>query len=159
MIVNVSTRSHQSKSIIRTRAKSINLRCDLLDDIQETACCSSITADFAKRAKRTAEFAAAKNIDARSLGWREKPDDFSRCLVLAGQADPKKDSRAARCGCGIAKRNVSGLRSTGSEADTESLYSQVMVFTAGTRTAKTREDVQYRRARAVTIVAVLTNDG
>jgi hypothetical protein len=152
MIVTVSTLL--VIKVNHTRAKCINLRSDLLDDIQETSLQSSIAAEFAKRAKRTAEFAAAKNIDGRGVGWREKLD----ALFLRGTRIPKEDKvalRVARPGCGIAKKNVTGLRSTswvglspaapgsshcarsdmvgdgGSEADTVSLYSQVTVCRHG----------------------------
>jgi hypothetical protein len=137
-----------------TRAKSINLRSDLLDDIQETSLQSSIAAEFAKRAKRTAEFAAAKNIDGRGVGWREKLD----ALFLRGTRIPKEDKvalRVARPGLRnreeerhraalnkLGRSEPSSTRSShcarsdmvrdgGSEADTESLYSQVTVCRHG----------------------------
>ena len=99
----------------------------------------------AKRAKRTAEFAAAKNIDGRGVGWRAKLGSlFSR-----GTRIPKEDKVALRVarlqnleeerhmvalnklGLGPAAPGSSHyarsdmVRGGGSEVDTESLYSQV----------------------------------
>jgi len=101
----------------------------------------------AKRAKRTAEFAAAKNIDSRGAGWREKLGSlFSR-----GARIPKEDKaalRVARLRNREEERHMVALnrlglspaaaaagsshyarsdmvRGDGSEVDTESLYSQV----------------------------------
>lgn len=94
----------------------------------------------AKRAKRTAEFAAAKNIDARGAGWRARLGSlFSR-----GARIPKEDKVALRVaqlrnreeerhmvvlnklGVSPTAYAHSGMvRSGRSEADTESLYSQV----------------------------------
>jgi hypothetical protein len=103
----------------------------------------------AKRAKRTAEFAAAKNIDSRGVGWRAKLGSlFSR-----GQRIPKQDkvalsierlrnreeerhmavlnklglSPAASSGLYVPRSDMlrGGGGGGGSEVDTESLYSQV----------------------------------
>lgn len=98
-----------------------------------------------KRAKRTAEFAAAKNIDPRGVGWREKLGSlFSR-----GARIPKEDKVALRVeqlrnreeerhmvalnklGLSPAAPGSSHyarsdmVRAGGTEADTESLYSQM----------------------------------
>ena len=99
----------------------------------------------AKRAKRTAEFAATKNIDARGVGWRAK---FSS-LFSRGARIPKEDKVALRVErlrnreeerhmVALNKLGVSPaapgsthyarsdmVRGGGSEVDTESLYSQV----------------------------------
>lgn len=97
----------------------------------------------AKRAKRTAEFAAAKNIDSRGVGWRAKLGSlFSR-----GPRIPKEDKVAlsiARLRNREEERHMAALNKlglspealgpshyaprsvvVGSEVDTESLYSQV----------------------------------
>ena len=95
----------------------------------------------AKRAKRTAEFAAAKNIDSRGVGWRARLGSlFSR-----GERIPKEAKVALRVerlrnreeerhmvalnklGLGPAAAPGSShlVRGGGSEVDTESLYSQV----------------------------------
>jgi hypothetical protein len=99
----------------------------------------------AKRSKRTAEFAAAKNIDSRGVGWRSKLGSlFSR-----GTRVPKEDKVALSIERlrnreeerHMAMLNELGLstgapgsshyarsdmvRGGGSEVDTESLYSQV----------------------------------
>jgi hypothetical protein len=99
----------------------------------------------AKRSKRTAEFAAAKNIDSRGVGWRSKLGSlFSR-----GTRVPKEDKVALSIKRlrnreeerHMAMLNELGLstgapgsslyarsdmvRGGGSEVDTESLYSQV----------------------------------
>ena len=96
----------------------------------------------AKRAKRTAEFAAAKNIDPRGVGWRAKLGSlFSR-----GGRIPKEDKVALSIErlrnreeerhmavldkLGLAPSSSHYARSDmvrggGSEVDTESLYSQV----------------------------------
>jgi hypothetical protein len=95
----------------------------------------------AKRAKRTADFAAAKNIDARGTGWRQKLGSlFSR-----GARIPKEDKVALhverlrnreeerhmvalnKLGLGSSHyaRSDTMVRAGGREADTESLYSQV----------------------------------
>jgi hypothetical protein len=92
----------------------------------------------AKRAKRTAEFAATKNIDARGVGWRQKFGSlFSR-----GARIPKEDKAALRVAklrnreeerhmvalnkLGLSPAALDMVRGGGgSQADTESLYSQV----------------------------------
>jgi hypothetical protein len=52
---------------------------------------------FAKRAKRTTEFAAAKSIDVRGVGWREKLDAlFFRGLRIPKELEDKVVLRIAR---------------------------------------------------------------
>ncbi len=91
----------------------------------------------AKRAKRTAKFAAKKNIDGRGVGWRERLG----FLFSRGQRIPKEDKDALRVAqlrnreeerhmaalnkLGVSPSASGSVRGGGSEADTESLYSQV----------------------------------
>jgi hypothetical protein len=90
----------------------------------------------AKRAKRTAKFAAKKNIDGRGVGWRERLG----FLFSRGQRIPKEEKDALRVAqlrnreeerhmAALNKLGVSPSASGSSHyahsADTESLYSQV----------------------------------
>jgi len=95
----------------------------------------------AKRAKRTAAFAEAKNIDARGTGWRQKLGSlfsFSRGRQLS--KEDKVALRVARLRNLEEERHMAALgklgvspgqsgsqyaRSVTEAADTESMYSQV----------------------------------
>ncbi len=95
----------------------------------------------AKRAKRTAEFAAVKNIDARGAGWREKLGSlFSRgpriskedkVALRVAQLRNREEERHMvalnKMGLSPAAPGSSNYARSGggSEVDTESLYSQV----------------------------------
>lgn len=93
-----------------------------------------------KRAKRTAAFAEAKNIDARGVGWRQKLGSLFRSPFSRGRNIPKEDKvalRVARLRNLEEERHMAALgklggqpssqyaRSVTEAADTESMYSQV----------------------------------
>ena len=94
----------------------------------------------AKRAKRTAAFAEAKNIDARGVGWRQKLGSLFRSPFSRDRNIPKEDKvalRVARLRNLEEERHMAALgklggqpssqyaRSVTEAADTESMYSQV----------------------------------
>jgi hypothetical protein len=97
----------------------------------------------AKRAKRTAAFAEAKNIDARGAGWRQKLGSLFSLPFSRGRQLSKEDKVALRVarlrnleeerhmaalgklGPGPGQPSSQYARSVTEAADTESMYSQV----------------------------------
>lgn len=97
----------------------------------------------AKRAKRTAAFAEAKNIDARGAGWRQKLGSlfslpFSRDRQLSKEdkvalrvarlrnlEEERHMAALGKLGAGPGQPSSQYARSMTEAADTESMYSQV----------------------------------